>query len=50
MMYNARVKAVVVLHKRQNTNMSREAAKRIHLTAAQYRKSEVDWLNQHSDA
>jgi hypothetical protein len=49
-MYDARVKAVVVWHKRQNTNMSREAAKRIHLTAAQYRKSEVDWLSQHPDA
>jgi hypothetical protein len=31
MMYDARVKAVVVWHKCQKTNMSREAAKKIHL-------------------
>jgi hypothetical protein len=30
--------------------MSREAAKKIHLTDAQYRESEVDWLSQHPDA
>jgi hypothetical protein len=41
---------VVVWHKRQKTNMSREAAKKIHLTATQYRESEMDWLSQHPDA
>jgi hypothetical protein len=50
MMYDARVKEVVVWHKLQKTNMSREAAKKIHQIAAQYRESEVDWLSQHPDA
>jgi hypothetical protein len=50
MMYDARVKAVVIWHKRQKTNMSREVAKKIHLTVAQYEKSELDWLSQHPDA
>jgi hypothetical protein len=50
MMYDARVKAVVAWYKCQKINMSRGAAKKIHLTAAQYRESEVDWLSQHSDA
>jgi hypothetical protein len=31
-MYDARVKAVDIWHKRQKTNKSREAAKKIHLT------------------
>ena len=44
------VKAVVIWHKRQKTNMSREAAKNIHLTTMQYRESEVDWLSQHPNA
>jgi hypothetical protein len=49
-MYNTLVKAVVIWNKRQKTNMSREVAKKIHLTVAQYRESEVDWLSQHRDA
>jgi hypothetical protein len=32
-MYESRVKVLVVWHKRQKTNMSREVAKKIHLTA-----------------
>jgi hypothetical protein len=47
MMYDARVKAVVVWHKRQKTNMSREEDKKIHFIAPQYRESEVDCLGQH---
>jgi hypothetical protein len=31
-------------------HMSREAAKKIYLTAAQYKESELDWLSQHPDA
>ena len=50
MMYDARVKEVVVWHKRQKMNMSRETAKKIHLTTVQYRKSRVDCLSQHQDA
>jgi hypothetical protein len=46
MMYDGRVKSVVVWHKHQKTNMSRETAKMIHLTATHYRESEVDWLSQ----
>jgi hypothetical protein len=49
-MYDARVKVVVIWHKRQKTNMSTEAAKNIHLTTTQYRESEVDWLSQYQDA
>ena len=49
MMYDARVKAVVVWHKRQKTNMSREEDKKIHFIAPQYRESEVDSVSQHLD-
>jgi predicted acetyltransferase len=41
-MYDARVKEVVVWHKHQKTNMRRETAKKIHLIVAQFRESEVD--------
>ena len=50
MMYDARVKAVVVFHKCQGQYMDRERAKRIHLTSEEYAHSEVDWLSQHADA
>jgi hypothetical protein len=50
MIYDGQVKSVVVWHKHQKTNMSRETAKMIHLTAAHYRESEVDWLSQHPNA
>jgi hypothetical protein len=50
MMYDARVKAVVVWHKRQKTNITREVGKEIHHIATQYKESEVDWPSQHQDA
>jgi ribulose 1,5-bisphosphate carboxylase large subunit-like protein len=40
--YDAQIKAVIVWHKHQKTNMTREAAKIIHLIVVQYKESEVD--------
>jgi hypothetical protein len=50
MMYKARSRAVTVYQKRQGNYCDVNMAKEIHLTAQQYKESEVDWLSHHSDA
>jgi hypothetical protein len=50
MMYKARLRAVIVYQKRQGNYCDMDMAKEIHLTAQQYKESEVDWLSHHSDA
>jgi hypothetical protein len=39
-----------VYQKRQGNYCDANMAKEIHLTAQQYKESEVDWLSHHSDA
>jgi hypothetical protein len=50
MMYKARLRAITVYQKRQGNYCDANMAKEIHLTAQQYKESEVDWLSHHSDA
>ncbi|KAL5647631.1 hypothetical protein ACJX0J_041986, partial [Zea mays] len=50
MMYKARLRVVTVYQKRQGNYCDANMAKEIHLTAQQYKESEVDWLSQHLDA
>jgi hypothetical protein len=50
MMYKARLRAVTVYQKRQGNYCDVNMAKEIHLTAQQYKESEVDWLSHHWDA
>jgi hypothetical protein len=42
--------AIVPRYHMSVTLMSRETAKKIHLTVAQYMESGVDWLSQHPEA
>jgi hypothetical protein len=50
MMYKAWLKAVTVYYKHQGNYCDIDMVKKIHLTAEQYKQSEVDWLSQHEDA
>jgi hypothetical protein len=50
MMYKARLKAVTVYYKSQGNYCDIDMSKKIHLTAEQYKQSEVDWLSQYEDA
>jgi hypothetical protein len=50
MMYKASLKDVTVYYKRKGNYCNIDMAKKIHLTAEQYKQSEVDWLSLHEDA
>jgi hypothetical protein len=50
MMYKAWLKAVTMYYKRQGNYCDNDMVKEIHLTAEQYKQSEVDWLSQLEDA